>query len=301
MNTGAKAFAPGNISCFFKIHEDPDSAKMGSLGLGFTVNKGVTVEAILSSKTEVYFNKKKINFPTVKSVVKKLIPRKNKKVKIIISTDLPFGSGFGLSGASALAAAYTLNSLLDLKYTNLELAKIAHVAEVENRTGLGDIVNQYFGGFLLKLKPSSEFIVEKIPLDNLPVYCKYFSKLSTKAVLSDVKMKETINASATNALEKVYYKCHPEFISGSHKRILKQVQNDKISITPNFSDLISISKEFALNSGLLTNKKVINTIKKIESAGGHASMIMLGNAVFSDTPFAGSLRLKISNTSAHLL
>jgi pantoate kinase len=283
MNLSTKAFAPGNISCIFKIHEDPSPAKMGSLGLGFTVNKGVTVEATLYSKTEVYpapnwwgvyFNNKKTNFPTVKNVVKKLIP-KNKKVRINITSDLPLGSGFGLSGACALASAYALNKLLGLKYTNLELAKIAHVAEVEKRTGLGDVVNQYFGGFLLKLKPSSEFIVEKIPLENIPVYCKYFSQLSTKAVLSDPKIKETINQAAIEALGKIK--------------------------TSSFSDLISISKEFALNSGLLTNKKVISTIKKIEEGGGRASMIMLGNSVFSDTPFSGAVKLRISNTPAHLL
>lgn len=273
MKPSVKAFAPGNISCIFKIYENPNPEKMGSLGLGFTVNKGVIVEVIPAPKTEVYFNNKKQNFPTIKSVVKKLAP--HEKIRISCLSDLPLGSGFGLSGASALATAYALNSFLDLKYTNLELAKIAHIAEVENRTGLGDVVNQYFGGFLLKLKPSSEFIVKKIPLENIPVYCKYFSKLSTRAVLSDPKMKETINQSATERLKKLN--------------------------TNKFSGLISVSKEFALNSGLLTNKKVINTIKKIEAGGGNASMIMLGNAVFSDIPFAGSLKLKISNTPAHLL
>jgi pantoate kinase len=283
MKFTAKAFAPGNISCIFKIHQHPDPEKMGSYGLGFTVNKGVAVEAVLSPKTEIYFNKKKMNFPTVKSVIKKLI--RKEKVKINITSDLPLGSGFGLSGASSLAAAYALNHLLDLKHTNLELAKIAHVAEVENRTGLGDVVNQYFGGFLVKLKPSSEFKVEKIPLENTSVYCKYFSQLSTKAVLSNPKIKQTINASATNTLEKVY----------------KLIKQDATTGRIKFSDLIVISKEFAQKSGLLTNKKVIATIEEIESAGGQASMIMLGNAVFSNIPFEGAEELKISNTPAYLL
>ncbi len=316
MTSSAKAFAPGNISCIFKIHEDANPAKMGSLGLGFTVNKGVTVEVVFSSKTEVYFNKKKINFPTVKSVVKKLTLGLNKKIRINISSDLPLGSGFGLSGASALATAYALNNLLGLKYSNLELAKIAHIAEVENRTGLGDVVNQYFGGFLLKLRPSSEFKVKKIPLENIPVYCKYFSQLSTKAVLSDPKLKETINQSATEELKKIESyllllgEGQDEFLVSSNSHANKPHPSpllrgegikSRISATVNFSALISISKEFAINSGLLTNKKVISMIKKIEAAGGHASMIMLGNSVFSDIPFTGSLELKISNTSAHLL
>lgn len=314
----AKAFAPGNISCIFKIYENENPAKMGSFGMGFTINKGVTVEASLDAlsflrrrrfeeasalgvqesshidsrfrgndkeECRIYFNKKKMNFPTVKSVVKKLAPSLNKNIRINISSDLPLGSGFGLSGASALATAYALNSLLNLKYTNLELAKIAHIAEVENRTGLGDVVNQYFGGFLLKLKPSSEFVIQKIPIEDISIYCKYFSKLSTKAVISDPKRKESINRAATNTLKKAY----------------KLIKEDITKSGTKFSDLISVSKEFAQKSGLLTNKKVINTIKKIEAEGGHASMIMLGNSVFSDIPFTGSLKLKISNTPAHLL
>ena len=62
-----------------------------------------------------------------------------------------------------------------------------------------------------------------------------------------------------------------------------------------------ISKEFAVNSGLLTNKNLINLIKKIEKNNGNASMIMLGNAVFSDIPFKGSKKLKIVNKGVHLI
>jgi len=36
-----KAFAPGNISCIFVIKKGKIPATSGSLGLGFTVNKGV--------------------------------------------------------------------------------------------------------------------------------------------------------------------------------------------------------------------------------------------------------------------
>jgi pantoate kinase len=281
MSETTKAFAPGNISCIFKIHEDRNPEKTGSSGLGFTLNTGVTIEAALSDENEVYFNNKSINLPTIKSVVKKLSP--TQKVKINITSNLPLGSGFGISGASALAATYALNSLLDLKYTNTQLAKIAHISEVENRTGLGDVTNQYIGGFLLKLLPSSKFIAEKIPLDDITVYCKYFSQISTKEILSNEKIKQSINAAASEALEKIQ-----ELLAKDHKAI-------------KFSDLITVSRNFAQKSGLLTNKEVISTIKEIEKTDGHASMIMLGNAVFSDIPFPESRELKISNTPAHLL
>ena len=48
----ARAFAPGNISCIFVIRKGKSPAKSGSLGLGFTVNKGVfaTIKKISNNK-----------------------------------------------------------------------------------------------------------------------------------------------------------------------------------------------------------------------------------------------------------
>ena len=49
----AKAFAPANISCIFSIVENNSPLKKGSLGVGFTVNKGVIVSI------KKIFNKKR--------------------------------------------------------------------------------------------------------------------------------------------------------------------------------------------------------------------------------------------------
>lgn len=275
----SKAFAPANISCIFKIYEHKEPRWMGSYGVGFTLNEGVIAEVSKAKRTEIVFDNNSINFPTVRSVVDKLT---KKKVRIYIKSKLPLGCGFGLSGASALAAAYAVNDLLKLNKSNKELAIIAHIAEVENKTGLGDVVNQYYGGFCVKFKPSSYFIVEKITLKNIDVYCKYYGKLSTKAIITNLKIRHKINDSATIALNKI-------------KQLLKSDKNIQ------FRDIIKISKEFSVNSGLLKDKKTMETIKKIEKNNGHASMIMLGNAVFSDNLFEGASKFKISDKGAHLL
>lgn len=274
----SKSFAPANISCIFKIYERKNPRWMGSYGIGFTLNDGVVAEASIAKKNDVIFNNKSISFPTVASLIKKLT---NKKIKIKIKTVLPLGCGFGLSGASALAASYAINKLLNLKKSNKELAIMSHIAEVENKTGLGDVVNQFYGGFCVKSKPSSYFRVEKLPI-NADVYCRYFSKISTSSIITNPKLKNNINNSASAALNKV-------------QDLIKQ--NKKIK----FSDIIKISKEFASNSGLLKNKRTMDTIDLIEKNKGSASMIMLGNAVFSDKNFHGAIRFKISNNRAHLL
>ncbi len=292
------AFSPANISCIFSIVENKNPAKKGSLGVGFTVNKGVTVSIKkIKNKATISFNNKKIKFPTVETIVKKL-NKNNENLEIRIKSQLPLSCGFGISGASALAAAYALNKLLNLKKSKRELAKIAHIAEVENKTGLGDVVNQYYGGFLIKFKPSFEFVVKRLSINNKKIHYRIFSKLDTKKIITNKKIKNRINKAGIDSLKKI--------------KLLKKQPLNKI---------IKISKEFSIESGLLkssknsknflghkksqsdffVDKNIIRLIDKIEKNNGNASMIMLGNAVFSDKRFKGSKELKIVNKGAGLL
>src|SRR3989338_2203489 len=259
----SKSFAPANISCIFKVYEHKNPRWAGSYGLGFTLNEGVTVEVSIAKRNEVVFNGVSINFPTVIGVIKMLT---KEKIRVCIKSKLPLGCGFGLSGASALATVYAVNDLLKLMISNKKLAIIAHTAEVENKTGLGDVVNQYYGGFCLKLKPSSYFQIKKLPINNADVYCRYFSKIPTKSIITNPKLKNRINNAATIELNEI-------------KGIIKKYDEIK------FDEIIKISKEFAVSSGLLKDKKTAETIENIEKDNGNASMIMLGNAVFSDKPF----------------
>ena len=147
MAEAAAAFAPGNISGVFKVipHEDP--ARMHSLGLGFTVREGAAV-SVRRGGSGIIFNGEEIEFPTVAAVLERVAP--GQRLAVDVETPLPLSSGFGLSGASSLAAAYAANALLDLGLSERALATAAHVAEVENLTGLGDVCAQYHGGCLVK-------------------------------------------------------------------------------------------------------------------------------------------------------
>jgi len=274
-----KAFAPANISCIFKIYEHKNPRWMGSYGVGFTLNEGVIVEVSRAKRNEIVFNNESIKFPTVTSVINKLT---KEKIRVYIKSKLPLGCGFGLSGASALATAYAINDLLKLKKPKKELAIIVHTAEVENKTGLGDVVNQYYGGFCVKSKPSSYFIVKKISLNNTDTYCRYFGKISTKSIITNNELKNKINHAADKSLDKI-------------QQLIKSNKNIQ------FKDIIKISKEFAMRSSLLKDKQTIKTIKDAEKNGGNASMIMLGNAVFSDKPFEGASKYKISDIGARML
>ena len=261
----AKAFAPGNISCVFKIIPHAEASKMHSLGMGFTVKEGVSVTVFRNSQSTVQFNGSEINFPTVASVVQQLTPQ---PVRIEIHSPLPLGCGFGLSGASALATAYALNALLGLGKSQEELAMTAHVAEVENRTGLGDVCAQYHGGCLVKLKEGYPLAAERLPIPERPIYYRYFGPIQTKSILENVERRNRINTAADEAL----------------RDLARLAKSDSVD----FNACIRLSKLFAVNSGLLEDANVQQTIQQIEAEKGVASMIMLGNAVFSTQSFDGA-------------
>ena len=278
---GAKAFAPGNISGLFKIIAHNDPAKMHSLGWGFTVEDGVEVSVSRSSTrpTSVTFNGKPIDFPTVTSALDDLAPE---SLSVEITSKLPLSSGFGLSGAATYASLIAANHLLDRSKNRDELAMIAHVAEVRNLTGLGDVCAQHNGGCLVKTIAGHPLAAHRFDMPSVPVYWRYFGKIRTSEILADHDRHELINRSAERALAEI----EAAIERGN-------------GIT--FSDLIALALDFAKSSGLLMDERVERAIGQAQANGGTATMIMLGNAVFSTAPFPGSTETTLSNTAAHLV
>ena len=182
-----------------------------------------------------------------------------------------------MSGASALATAYATNSLLGLGKTDLELAKVAHRAEVVSKTGLGDVVNQYFGGFFVKFVPSSKFEVKKLPIKPIPIYCMSHGKLLTSSILTNKTLIKKINVEAEKALKKI-----------------------KTLPTVSFGDITSLANAFTKNTGLVT-PEISGQIQEIEARGGHAAQILLGNALVSDIPFPGAMKLSMDSKRAMVL
>ena len=280
----ARAFAPGNISCVFKVIPHADPARMHSLGMGFTVKEGVEVIVSEQNETEVLFNGACINFPTVHAVVNRLIQNSGiTGIKVDITSLLPLGCGFGLSGAAALATAYALNELLTLHKDSEKLAMTAHIAEVENRTGLGDVCSQYHGGYLVKLKEGSPLTADRLPIAEQPIYYRYFGAIQTSEVLGNREQTLRINRAADVALRTL-------------QTLTKTTPNADL-----FNACFAVSKQFSVESGLLSDARVIDTIAGIEAEGGVASMIMLGNGVFSTHSFEGAVETRLVHNPAGLL
>ena len=295
----ARAFAPGNISCVFKIIPHPDATRMHSLGMGFTVTEGVEVTVSDCHETEVLFNGEGIHFPTVLAVVKRLIQNTRvTDIRVDLTSPLPIGCGFGLSGAAALATAYALNELLHLRKDTESLAMIAHVAEVENRTGLGDVCSQYHGGCLVKLKEGAPLVADRLPIAEQPIYYRYFGPIQTSEVLGNREQTLRINRAADVALNTLRALTHANVVPPHSEQRVGYGVRDSAEL---FNACFAVSKQFSVESGLLSDTRVIDTIAQIEAEGGVASMIMLGNGVFSTHPFAGAVKTRLVNNPARLL
>ena len=265
------AFAPGNVSGVFRIVRDDDPSRMHSLGMGFTVADGVTATVRDAPATEVSFNGEVFDFPTVRHVVEALAGR---ALNVALESPLPLSGGFGLSGASALATAFAIDAGLGLGLTERALGMAAHVAEVTNLTGLGDVCGQFRGGCLAKLVPGDPLAAVALPVPEQAVFYRYFSPIRTREIIGDPEHAARINAAGDAALTA---------IDGLAE-----------AGVPDFAEYVSVAKRFSIESGLLRNSEVRRIVEEVEAGGGAASMIMLGNAVFATAAFEGATQTRLT-------
>lgn len=232
---------------------------MGSVGVGCTIDKEVIVEVEQSSINKIIFNGLPINFPTVQDVMQSLMKY---PVKVDIKSSLPLGYGFGISSAGALGCAYALNKLFKLGKSELELAKIAHIAEIKNYTGLGSVATQITGGFLVKNKPGIPPVVTRLPFVGKKLYVVIIDRLETPTILHDENRLVNINSFANYALSSIY---------------------KKNNIT--LDEIIDISYHFASRAQLITNKEARSVLEMIHKTGNPATISMLGFVVLTTKRF----------------
>jgi pantoate kinase len=248
------AFAPSHITGFFAAMPHDDPLKAGSIGCGLTLDLGARTAVEVASKTQIYLNGILSEAPVSRYVVDRLA---NSPVRVQTTLDMPLGSGFGASGAGALGCAYALNSLFDLGLLANQAAAIAHTAEVLNKTGLGDVIGQNTGGLVVRLEPGSPGIgkVDRIPIPPTRIDYVVRGPISTRAVLSDSgAMKEVNNAG--------------------------KVAVKELMARPTLKEFMRLSARFTRQIGLASSW-ALDAMESVEAAGGMASMIMLGDAVFS--------------------
>ncbi|SEN30012.1 pantothenate kinase [Halorientalis persicus] len=248
--TEAEAFVPGHVTGFFTIHRDDDPTKAGSQGAGLALTDGVTVTVRPAEETSVRCNDVPVEMDAVETVLDTL----QATARVDGQTPLPIGSGFGVSGAMALGTALAVNEAFDRRLSENELVTIAHGAEVQAGTGLGDVVAQARGGVPIRLEPGGpqDNLLDAIPARG-PIEYHTLGELSTEEVISG----------------------DTDLLDQAGKRSLSRVVEE-----PTLSSFMRASRQFAREAELLT-PEIRDVILDVNEAGGDASMAMLGKTVFS--------------------
>jgi len=271
----ARAFSPAGISSFFEICDrTPDGAlitepeQIGARGGGFVLAKGVLTEVNASesakSAIQVYINNKPApEAETTKTVVAMLLKKVNRSFNIVVrhKVAVPIGAGFGSSAAGALSAALALGKALDVNLTVFQAGKIAHVAEVKCRTGLGTVGPVATGGCVVTVEPGAPGIavIDRIPTtSDHRVVAVYYRPTPTKEMLASAEIRKMVN------------------------RFGRETVN-KILTNPSLENFMSASKEFAQNAGFTTplTEKLIALAEKAGAIG--AAQNMVGEAVHALT------------------
>ena len=213
---------PHRISGFFEIVDTVNGikienpVKIGSRGAGFNVSTlGTTEINILdfekkreNNDVEIFINNKRYDHSAettyyIVDYVKKLT-KKPFNIRIHHSFKLPVGCGYGASGSGALGTIFGLDYLLDLKLSYHEKGKIAHIAEVENKTGLGTICGQLSGGLCMLKEPGYPCISERIKIPkNIQIVCGTFGSIHTKSILTNPILNLRIKKEGKRALNRL--------------------------------------------------------------------------------------------------
>lgn len=246
----ARVFVPGHVTGLFSVHRDDDPARTGSRGVGLTLTDGVTVEVAPADESVVFVD----DDPVAVESATRVLDAMDVSLEVRARTDVPLGAGFGVSGAIALGTAYAANAVVDAGCSANDLVRLAHVAEVEAGSGLGDVVAQARGGAPIRLEPGAppHGRLDGIP-DTSRVEYVTFGELSTVDVITGGT--DRLSEAGEAGLEAVRER-------------------------PTLDAFMTASRQFARDADLLTDD-VASVVDEVASAGGTAAMAMLGRTVFA--------------------
>ncbi|HUT05877.1 MAG TPA: GHMP kinase [Nitrosopumilaceae archaeon] len=267
----AMAFCPAHVTGFFTAHfneNNGDSENFGSMGAGFSIKEGVTTKVIISPKTDqnLKFKISIKGFQSNKTDVSEFVLNEFLKLgnfediffEIEHNISIPVGYGLGSSGAVALSLSYALDQVLETKLDNVEIGKIAHIAEVDCKTGLGDVLASYHGGFEIRVKPGAPGIgeVKKIEVENISIIMICFSPISTNKFLQEQLSK----------------------INGLGGKMVK-----KLLVSKDYGNFQDMSLEFAKYVNVMT-PRMEKLIEELSLNGIKCGVALFGETVFSMVP-----------------
>ena len=280
------AFCPAHVTGFFKAsagtsHSNASQhmaqSNMGSTGAGFSLEAGVRTSVAVKEQGTLQCKEQHagISYEIATSgygtddtalssaVVRKFLDHTNNNIiapsdaalYIAHEISVPVGYGLGCSGAVALSLSYALNDAFGSILSRAEAGGIAHAAELECKTGLGDVLASYHGGFEVRTRPGAPGVgaVEIIPTsDDMIVYVLCMAPVSTSKFIAE----------------------RLEFVNGIGGKMI-----EKLRRTKNYEHFEEMSLEFAGHVGVITTR-MQDAIRALHSRGVKCGVAMFGETVF---------------------
>lgn len=233
-----RAHAPGSVTTMFRPAED------GSYGVSLATADGVTATVREAADPALRLDDDPVEMAPVEIALGEL----GVSPEVRLRAELPIGCGFGISGAATLATVLAADAEFDLGHEREELVGIAHRAEVEAGTGLGDVFVQERGGLVWN-------VGDGIESQEFPAEIQYatFGGLATAALLNDEAAIERVRKAADTQL-------------------------DRFDPGAGFDQLLDVSWEFARATGLPTDD-VVDAVDRVKDRDGSATMAMIGETV----------------------
>lgn len=249
------AFCPAHITGFFGATISESPYMTGSVGAGFCIQDGVTTTVRKGGPGEEAPG-------AISAYVAKIFldatGNRGHNVGIWHHMGVPPGYGLGSSGAVALSTAYALDAAFGTKLETQELAQMAHAAEIRHKTGLGDVMAAYHGGFEVRTKAGAPGYgkLERLQPGKPSVVIICISPVSTSA----------------------FWKGRLALMNGTGERMVSRLLR-----RPDTGLFQRMSMEFAERGGVVT-PAIRRVAAKLQSVGADCGVAMLGETAFTMIP-----------------
>ena len=178
--TEVEVVVPLNVSGVWYPIKGSDLLTTGSIGISVSLDPPLIANARASIEPIIELNGEVVKLKHLE------ILRDLGNLKLEAQSPVKLGYGYGLSGAIALAYALSATQLFNIDLNRA--LNTAHIAEVVNETGLGDVVSEYYGGGIVyRKRPGSPTIaeVEVFKVDGV-ICSKPIEAMPTRAIIKEL-------------------------------------------------------------------------------------------------------------------
>lgn len=140
---------PLHVSGLWVPHYARDPVRAGSVGAGLNLALYLTGLTTLGGPCKIYYN----GHDVLREQAAQVCAEVGLSVTTEVHSPVELGHGFGASAGAIIAHSVGANAIAGRTF--LGALRRAHILEVSFRTGLGDVIAEYTGGFAVRVRPGA--------------------------------------------------------------------------------------------------------------------------------------------------